>query len=249
MTHPFEIEQEIVLPADPEQVWEAIATGPGIDSWFMGRNEVEPRENGTAAMDVGGHREKAVVTAYEPGKRFATRTGTAEDGRFMAFEYLIEGREGGSTVLRVVHSGMLGDDWQDEYDALRRGWPFHLHTLREYLTYFAGRTGTPVFAMALPGERPARQVRAALARGLSLPATVDVGARAHAEPAGLPPLAGEVTWSDEERCEVRTADGLYTFHHGPGPVLMFHHLFGRDADAAAAATGWQQWAAGVLAEH
>ena len=31
----------------------------------------------------------------------------------MAFEYLIEGRDGGSTVLRLVHSGMLGDDWED----------------------------------------------------------------------------------------------------------------------------------------
>ena len=155
MTHPFEIELETLLPASPEEVWEAIATGPGIDSWFMGRNEVEPREGGVAAMDTGGHREEAVVTAYEPGRRFASRTATGDDGRFMAFEYLIEGREGGSTVLRVVHSGLLGDDWQDEYDALRRGWPFHLHTLREYLSYFPGRTAVPVFAIVpSPGKTP-----------------------------------------------------------------------------------------------
>ena len=109
MTHPFEIELETILPASPEQVWAAIATGPGIDSWFMGRNEVEPREGGIAAMETGGRREEAVITAYEPGKRIATRTATAEDGRFMAFEYLIEGRDGGSTVLRVVHSGLLGE--------------------------------------------------------------------------------------------------------------------------------------------
>ncbi|KDN81332.1 SRPBCC family protein [Kitasatospora cheerisanensis] len=248
MTHPFEITQEIVLPADPEQVWEAIATGPGIESWFMGRNEVEPREGGAAAMDVGGNREEALITAYEPGKRFATRTGTAADGRFMAFEYLIEGRGGGSTVLRVVHSGMLGDDWEDEYDALRRGWPFHLHTLREYLAHFPGRTGRPVFAMAQTGERPGQEVRAALAGGLSLPAAVTVGARAQAEPAGLPPLAGEVTWADEERFEVRTGDGLFTFHQAPGLVLMFHHLFDSGAPAGPdAEAGWASWLAGVLA--
>ncbi|MGW4384793.1 SRPBCC family protein [Kitasatospora sp. NPDC004531] len=247
MTHPFEIEREIVLPADPEQVWEAIATGPGIESWFMGRNEVDPREGGTAAMDVGGNREEALITAYEPGKRFATRTGTADDGRFMAFEYLIEGRGGGSTVLRVVHSGMLGDDWEDEYDALRRGWPFHLHTLREYLAHFAGRHGSPVFAMAQTGERPVREVRDALARALSLPAGAAVGAPVRAVPAELPPLAGEMTWSDEERFEIRTADGLYTFHHSPGLVLMFHHLFGQGVDAAAAEAGWRQWLTGALA--
>ncbi|MGW1105889.1 SRPBCC family protein [Streptomyces sp. NPDC002540] len=245
MTHPFEIEQETTLSASPEQVWEAIATGPGIDSWFMGRNEVEPREGGTAAMDTGGNREESVVTAHEPGKRFATRTATAEDGRFMAFEYLIEGRDGGSTVLRIVHSGVLGEDWQDEYDALRRGWPFHLHTLREYLAHFPGRIGVPVFALAPSGEQPGQQVRAALIRGLSLPSPVAVGARAHAEPAGLPPVDGEVTWSDDERIEVRTADGLYTFHHFPGVVLMFHHLFGPDTDGAEAA--WQHWLTGLLA--
>ena len=226
MTHPFEIELETILPASPEQVWEAIATGPGIDSWFMGRNEVEPREGGVVAMDTGGYREEAVITAYEPGKRLATRTATAEDGRFMAFEYLIEGRGGGSTVLRVVHSGLLGDNWQDEYDALRRGWPFHLHTLREYLTHFPGRTGVPVFAMVPTGGQPAHEVRAALTRG-------------------LPPLDGEVVWSDDERIEIRTSDGIYTFHGFTGLVVMFHHLFGPDTDGAEAA--WQQWLTGLLA--
>ncbi|MEU1509807.1 SRPBCC domain-containing protein [Kitasatospora sp. NPDC005748] len=244
MTHPFEIELETTLPASPEQVWEAIATGPGIDSWFMGRNEVEPREGGTAAMETGGHREEALVTAYEPGKRLATRTSPGEDGRFMAFEYLIEGRGGAATVLRVVHSGLLGDDWQDEYDALRRGWPFHLGTLVQYLTHFAARTAVPVFAAAPTGRRTAQDVRAALAGALSLPTPVTVGAQAQAEPAGLPPLDGEVVWADDERFGLRTADGLYTFHHGAGTALMFHHLFGADTDGAEDA--WQRWLVRVL---
>ncbi|WP_035844603.1 SRPBCC family protein [Kitasatospora azatica] len=244
MTHPFEIELETVLPASPEQVWEAIATGPGVDSWFMGRNQIEAREGGIAAMDTGGHREEALITAYDPGKRLATRTSTAEDGRFMAFEYLIEGRDGGSTVLRVVHSGMLGDDWQDEYDALRRGWPFHLNTLREYLTHFGGRTAVPVFAAAPTGSSSAQDVRAALARTLSLPTPVALGTAAHAEPAGLPPLDGVVVWADDERFEIRTSDGIYTFHQGPGIVLTFHHLFGADTDGAEDA--WQQWLTGLL---
>ena len=244
MTHPFEIELATTLPATPEEVWEAIATGPGIDSWFMGRNQVEPREGGVAAMETGGHREEALITAFEPGKRFASRTSPGPDGRFMAFEYLLEGRYDGSTVLRVVHSGLLGDDWQDEYDALRRGWPFHLHTLREYLARFPGRSGVPVFAVVPTGERPAGDVRAALTRALSLTAPVGVGARVRAAPAGLPPLDGEVAWADDERLEVITADGIYTFHGFAGVVLAFHHLFGPDTDGAEAA--WQRWLAGLL---
>ncbi|MGA4545236.1 SRPBCC family protein [Uniformispora flossi] len=243
MTEPFEIRLETTLPATPEQVWEAIATGPGLDSWFMGRNEVDP-EAGTAAMDTGGHREEAAITAYEPGRRLATRTGTAPDGRFMAFEYLVEGRDQGSTVLRVVHSGMLGDDWQDEYDALRRGWPFHLNTLREYLAHFAGRTGVPVFGMAPAGDRTAPEVRAALARALGLGIPVVQGARAQAD---RPPLDGEVVWADDERFEVRSADGLYTFHHSADIALMFHHLFGPKTDTDGAEAAWQQWLSTTLA--
>jgi len=243
MTHPFDIELEITLPATPEQVWEAIATGPGIDSWFMGRNEIEAREGGTASMETGGHREEALITGYDPGKRLASRTAPGPDGRFMAFEYLIEGREGGSTVLRVVHSGMLGDDWENEYDALRRGWPFHLNTLREYLAHFPGRTAVPVFGMAPAGDRSPEDVQALLAGALSLTAPIATGARAHGGPADQPLVDGEVVWADSERFGVRTADGLYTFHHGSGIALMFHHLFA-PADAPGgtdAELSWQHW--------
>ena len=44
MAHRFEITQDLEVGATPEQVWEAIATGRGMDSWFMGQSEVEPRE-------------------------------------------------------------------------------------------------------------------------------------------------------------------------------------------------------------
>lgn len=44
MLHEFDLRKEITLDATPQQVWEAIATGPGIDAWFMGRNQVEARE-------------------------------------------------------------------------------------------------------------------------------------------------------------------------------------------------------------
>jgi hypothetical protein len=109
--------------------------------------------------------------------------------------------------------------------------------------------------MAQSGDKPAQEVRAALTGALSLPALVTVGARAHAEPAGLPPLDGEVTWSDDERFAVRTADGLYTFHGFTGLVVMFHHLFAPDAakgtDGAETTGGaeaaWQRWLTGLLA--
>ena len=41
MGHQFAQHHEAEVPASPDEVWAAIATGPGIDSWFMGRNEVK----------------------------------------------------------------------------------------------------------------------------------------------------------------------------------------------------------------
>jgi uncharacterized protein YndB with AHSA1/START domain len=144
MGHEFEVRKEIELPATPEQVWDAIATGPGLDSWFMGRNEIEPREGGAARLTIAGHTDEATVVGWEPGKRFADRTATADDGSFMATEYLIEGRDQGSTVLRMVQSGVLGDNWETEFEAMKVGWDLYLGTLAAYLRHFPGRTATPV---------------------------------------------------------------------------------------------------------
>ncbi len=96
MGHEFEATNEITVDATPEQVWAAVATGPGIDAWFMGRNVVEPRLGGRARMVVGDFfTAESTVTAWERPHRFSYRSDEAEDGSFMAFEFLIEGRGAG----------------------------------------------------------------------------------------------------------------------------------------------------------
>ena len=40
------------------------------------------------------------MTAWDPARRFAYRSGEAADGRFIAYEFLIEGRDG-EHVLRT----------------------------------------------------------------------------------------------------------------------------------------------------
>ena len=47
------MELEIEVPGTPEEVWEAIATGPGITSWLH-PTEVEEREGGELSFDMGG---------------------------------------------------------------------------------------------------------------------------------------------------------------------------------------------------
>ena len=37
----FETRLDATVEASPEQVWDAIATGPGVSSWFVGRTEID----------------------------------------------------------------------------------------------------------------------------------------------------------------------------------------------------------------
>jgi hypothetical protein len=56
----------------------------------------------------------------------------------IATDYWLEGR-GGGTVLRLVHSGFQRSaEWDDEFDATRRGWGFELRGLRHYLERHRG---------------------------------------------------------------------------------------------------------------
>ncbi|GAA2342655.1 SRPBCC domain-containing protein [Dactylosporangium salmoneum] len=240
-THEFELVHDIDLAATPEQVWEAIATGPGIDSWFMGRNEVEPRVGGQTSMAMPGFTGTGTVTAFEPGRRFAYRSEAAEDGTFMAFEYLIEGREGSSTALRLVHSGILGADWESEYDALKKGNPLYLRTLAQYLEHFDGRTAVPVSAFG-PPQADQDVVWAAVTAALSLPKDVAEG-DAVSLVLGGEEIRGVVdTTLEPSFLGVRTGDALLRFVGRGGVILTGHHIFA-DVEQAAAEQAWTEWLA------
>ncbi|MDH2426149.1 SRPBCC domain-containing protein [Sphaerisporangium sp. TRM90804] len=248
MPHEFEVREEIVLEATPEQVWQAIATGPGIDSWFMGRNEVEPREGGTTRQTLMGHTSEATITAYDPARRFAYRTAEDAEGAFMAFEYLLEGRDGGSTVLRFVHSGMLGGDWEAEYDALRKGDGMYLRKLAAYVEHFPGRTSTfNVFAVGpqVPGQE---RVWQAFTHAVGATGAVAEGDRVRLQVNGITPVDGVVQFAYRpDFLGVRTGDGLYVFIHGhQDTVLVEYHGFSPETDDKIE-PAWQSWMAQAFA--
>src|SRR5689334_2653015 len=238
MTHPFEVTGEIDLDATPEEVWEAISTGPGIDAWFMGSNEVQPGEGGTMSMTMGGHTEGSTITAWEPNKRIAYRGQEGPDGAVHAFEYLVEGKEGGSTVLRFVHSGFMGDDWEAEYEALGKGWGMYLNKLAEYFTYFRGRRATPIFAMVPPAEGEG-DVVGRLQESLGLQSTPEAGDHVHLTPENLPPIDGVVDYVQGDFLGVRTDDAMYRFIRGyAGGAVLGHHLFAEGVDREATEQAW-----------
>ncbi|WP_213450635.1 SRPBCC family protein [Rhizomonospora bruguierae] len=248
MGHAWEQHDEVEVDATPEQVWQAIATGPGYDSWFMGRTEVESGEGGAVRTDMGGYVMESTITAWDPPRRFAYRENEGPDGRFVAFEFLVEGRERGSTVLRMVSNGFLpGDDWEAEYDAMRKGGAMYFATLVAYLTHFAGRTATPVTA-AGPTVPDLGAVFGRLPAALGLAAAPATGDRVRVAGGGVPPIDGVVDFVSPDAIGVRTPDALYRFIRGFfGQVVVTHHLFVEGVDRAETERAWRAWLAHLSA--
>jgi uncharacterized protein YndB with AHSA1/START domain len=243
MSHDFEIADDIILDATPEQVWEAIATGPGVDSWFMGHTEIEPREGGTNSldmMDTMGFVQKSTITAWEPGKRLAFREGSP-DGTFTAFEYLLEGRDGGSTVLRFVHNGILGGDWEAQYDGLK----VYLKQLATYLKYFPGRHATRNLFLVGPAVSDDERAWSRFATALSLTGDITQGAPVRLNVPGLPATDGVVEFlSKPHFVGVRTPHGIHMLIKGYQDALVVgYHGFSDDEDQKEIESAWRSWLA------
>lgn len=248
MGREWEQHDEVEVDATPEQVWEAIATGPGYDSWFMGRTDVVPGEGGSVRTDLGGYAMESTITAWEPLRRFAYRGDETSAGRFIAFEFLIEGRERGTTVLRLVTNGFLpGDDWEAEYDAMRKGGAMYFATLVAYLTHFAGRTAMPI-TVAAPAVPDARWVFDRVPAALGLAAEPVVGGRIRVAPEGLPTVDGVVDFVSPDAIGIRTPDALYRFVRGfNGPMIVTHHVFAEGVDRKETEQAWRAWLARLSA--
>ena len=238
----------VELDASPEQVWEAIATGPGISAWFV-PHQVEER--------AGRRDERAVRRRLRrdrarsaPGSRAGASSsarprpppeGTAD----YAFEFLVEGRDGGGTVLRFVQSGFLDEGWEDEYSSLDTGLGPVLRQpaqLPRALRRAAGaQRGDHGIRRRARRPTPGR----CCCRALGLTGRPAVGddrdaapRRAAADHRGG--RRGHATSSSG----VRSASGLHRIgaegEAGCG-VSAFHYFYGDPVDTDALTTAWQTW--------
>lgn len=150
---------ETEVPGTPEEVWQAIATGPGITSWFV-PTQLEEREKGSIVMNFGpGMESKAEVQVWDPPHRFTAenKEGMGPGSPAMATEWTVEAKAGGTCRVRVVHSWFAStDDWDKQFESVEKGWPAFFRILRAYLEHFRGQPCTLVQLMAVapgPGER------------------------------------------------------------------------------------------------
>jgi uncharacterized protein YndB with AHSA1/START domain len=185
------VQVEVEVPGTLEEVWQAIATGPGISSWFV-PTEFEERDGKPVAVKLNfgpGMESRSVVTAWEPPRKWAAQSdGWVPGSPPIANEWSLEARAGGICIVRIVHSLFAStDDWDNQLEGTESGWPAFFCTLRLYLTHFRGQRSTMMKWMASAAGTEAEAwetLTAALGlKGLS------VGQRWTA-PAGVPALSG-----------------------------------------------------------
>ena len=142
------IENSIEVPGTPEQVWEAIATGHGIECWFVPAAVAD----GRVALDMGdGMEDAGAITELDPPRRFAyEEEWAAVDGEppgRLASEFIVEAKSGGTCVVRLVSTLHAdGEGWDAVLDSMSTGWDTFLLNLQAYLTHFPGQRCATVMA-------------------------------------------------------------------------------------------------------
>ena len=240
MSRDLDIRREIDLPAAPGDVWTAITAGTA--AWMF-----------PTGMDAGTPPEGGPVTTWDPPHRLVIRT-ESPDGTFNALDYAIEARDGGTAHLRYVHSGILAEEWADQYDAVGPHTDFYLHTLGQYLEHFNGRpvtyVGQPSYGINGPDAAGGPQAMDTLRAALGVGADGAVGDEVHAVLGDAGRLDGVVDYLTAEFIGVRAADGLYRFfgrNHFGGVVGMSAHRFDAQVDAAAVEGACKAWLDGLYA--
>ena len=244
MTHPFETRDEITVDATPDEVWEAIASGPGIDSWLMGHWEIDSA-NKTITFTMFGEVSRGTITDWEPGHRYAWHEDTNPDGTFTAREWLIEARDGGGAVVRGVHSGLLGENWEAEYNSLSLGDHAYMKKLAAYLKHFAPRTATSTLFMPGPITEDAW---AAMTAALGAGADAADGQPARLTVPGIEPVDGTIEFViPPSVVGMRTDDAMYMLIHGHDDMVGATAQYFDDRDRSTETEAWQNWLSGLAA--
>ena len=246
------IQVEVEVPGTPEEVWQAIATGPGISCWFVPA-EFEERDGKPVAvkMDFGpGMVSRATVTTWEPLHKWVGQSeGWVPGMPPIANEWSVEAR-GGTCIVRIVTSLFAStDDWDNQLEGTEHGWPGFFRTLRLYLTHFRGQRGTVMKWMA-PVAGTEAEAWGTLTGALGLPG-VSVGQRWSA-PAGVPAFGGVVESFTENPFDAllridKPGPGIVAVGAfdcgGPIMVALNFYLYGDQAKATAARESplWDAW--------
>ncbi|MBI1826886.1 MAG: SRPBCC domain-containing protein [Planctomycetes bacterium] len=247
------IQVEVEVPGTPEEVWRAIATGPGVSSWFV-PTKCDEREGGQVVSTFGpGMDCPAKITAWQPPKRFAAEAEMGPPGTpMMATEWSVEARAGGVCLVRVVHSLFAStDDWDNQLDGLEQGWPTYFRILLMRLSHYKGMPCSAMQFVAMSSEQESKAWENA---GGALALLRVAEGQGWTAPEGLPHMAGVVDLVGKGvhpntvllRLEAPSPGAAYVGAFSCGGMVMVCmniYLYGAKAKAAVNRDepAWQKW--------
>lgn len=247
------IEMTLELPGTPEEVWQAIATGPGISSWLV-PTEIEERNGKPVAVKMSfgpGMEPSAEITQWDAPRKFTTQAdGWIPGSPPVATEWIVEARGGGHCTVRIVQSLFAStDEWDMLLEGAKSGLSGFLAILRVYLTHFRGQRSALKWWKA-PAAGTEAEAWKALTGAFDLKRG-SVGQRWTA-PAGVPALAGVVEHFTEGPNDALVrldapAPGVVAFgtvdFGGQIMVAMNLYLYGDEAGVTVAreAPRWDAW--------
>lgn len=255
MSDPTVLELSVPVHGSLDEVWQAVATGPGMTSWYV-PSTVEEREGGATTSRFGEGPEMVVagrVVVWDPPRRVLFDGGeeaTAAGG--MTFDWTVDDGPGDLHTVRLVNTGFPDTpEGQAQKAAMTGGWGLFLQNLQLHLEHFRGEQGTSMLPMAAgPGPRAA--VWQHVTTALGVPSAPELGDHVRVTGEGAPPLAGRVVGADSWRITLlldEPARGTaFIAAEGDDEFVMtsvWAYLYGDDAAAIVArdADRWTAWLA------
>ena len=248
------LQVELEVPGTPEEVWQAIATGPGISSWFVPA-AIEEQDGKPVAMKLKfapGVEPRSVLTAWDPPRMFAAQGESWGGAPPMASEWSVAARAGGVCIVRIVYSLFAStDEWDNQLEGAKAGLSGFLRTLQLYLRHFRGQRSANMQLVA-PVAGTEAEAWEALTAALGVKG-VSAAERCTA-PADVPAFSGVVEHFTRRPYDALVrldnpgpgvaALGVYTFPGGDQTmVAVGFYLYGDRAAATVARVTplWQAW--------
>jgi uncharacterized protein YndB with AHSA1/START domain len=131
-----DVKLETIIEAPQEAVWKALTEAEELTKWFPPQARVTPGQGGKIWMSWGeGIEGESTIEVWDAPRRLRHTFGAVP----AAVDWVLEGR-GGTTVLRMVHSGFgEGADFDDEVESHERGWAIFARNLKHYLERHRGQ--------------------------------------------------------------------------------------------------------------
>lgn len=138
-----------------------------------------------------------------------------------------------------MHSGLLGEDWEAEYNGLSVGDHAYLSKLAVYLAHFAPRTATR--STFLPGPIT-RDSWAAMTAAVGAGPDAANGQPARLTVPGIDPVDGVVEFVfPPSFVGMRADNAMYTLIHGYNDMMFATAHYFDDRDRSAETQAWQAW--------